>query len=1082
MRTVASAIFLVTVSTGAVLAAGPAVVSPRPDIVGTAVAQQVKAGGAARVMVFLGAGPVEGLRGDALKARVAEVQERVLSALAPDDFVPVRRFAAIPAFAGTVTAAGLSRLSGLPDVVRIDLDEGGGGNLAQARPLVRADLVQSLGFTGNGVTVAILDSGADTDHPDLASSLDGQACFCSGGVGGCCPGGGTTKFGPGAAEDNHGHGSNVSGIVTSDGVVSSIGIAPDAKFVAIKVLDATNSFCCSSDVVAGLDWIIANRPDVDIVNMSLGTAALFTGDCDNSTAFTMAYANAINTLRNNNVATFVSTGNNGSGTQMQAPACVANAISVAAVWDSNVGPVTVLGCTDATTAADQITCFSNTNAQTNLLAPGAPMTSDYLGGGLSTFYGTSQASPTAAGCAADLRQAYPGLSPATIESALVSTGVSILNPKNGLTFRRIDCLAAFDSLKCVDADGDGYSPSPIVTCLHPDIDCDDTDPTSYPGAAELCDNHDNDCDTQVDEELGWTRCGLGACGQEVQNCVGGVPQTCTIGAPTAAETCNGLDDDCDGRIDEDLVQACNGGCAQGVQRCAFGEWSACTGAPCCECNVGGSGGYADICAAAAGGCQVICVEPGTYPAPTCNFGQAIATQGSAVTHLVGDFQSANWRRLQGFDVQGTVRDVCRGDLFDNTVSGQTVINYACGDLNRYFVISNRFAGGLTTWGAAVVLDNEIAGSGLDGGGRGARLVSGNAVTSTDQCIFFTGSTFGGANQIDDNHLSACVTGVLLQTGAQQVGVTGNWIEATQTGAEVANFYGLPTTVVSNRILGFSDHGVLYSGNSQFVGQIVGNLVDSNSASVPPGPGPIGIEIRGSAAVQENTIVRNGIGVAASPDPNSPAPARLDLDSNIVARNSATGVSATGLTVHARSNDVTGNGVNWSGVPDPTGTDGNLSLDPNFIDPVAGDFTLHINSICIDRGLSTARPLDLAGFPRRIDGDLDGLLEQDIGAFETLPEVDGLTVSDPDTLVWYPSPYANRYDVYRGLLSEIRAAHLLVTHRRACEVIYPYSWNIVLDAPPIGDGYIYLVAPRAAAQGSLGRDSNGVERPITEPCP
>ena len=66
---------------------------------------------------------------------------------------------------------------------------------------------------------------------------------------------------------------------------------------------------------------------------------LFTGNCDNVNAFTMAYATAINTLRTNGVTVFVSSGNEGSGTEMPAPACVANAISVGAVWDSNVGLV-----------------------------------------------------------------------------------------------------------------------------------------------------------------------------------------------------------------------------------------------------------------------------------------------------------------------------------------------------------------------------------------------------------------------------------------------------------------------------------------------------------------------------------------------------------------------------------------------------------------------------------------------------------------------------------------------------------------------------------------------------------------------
>lgn len=172
----------------------------------------------------------------------------------------------------------------------MDLDSGVQAHLDQSVPLIRATDLHALGYTGEGVTVAILDSGVDTDHTDLSDDLDGQECFCTvppQGGSGCCP----------------------------NGVVSSAGVARDTRIVAIRIFDNDGNSCCSSDVVAGLDGIIANRPDVDIVNMSLGTFVLFSGNCDNAASFTMAYASAINTLRANGVATFVSSGNNASGTQ-----------------------------------------------------------------------------------------------------------------------------------------------------------------------------------------------------------------------------------------------------------------------------------------------------------------------------------------------------------------------------------------------------------------------------------------------------------------------------------------------------------------------------------------------------------------------------------------------------------------------------------------------------------------------------------------------------------------------------------------------------------------------------------------------
>jgi hypothetical protein len=75
-----------------------------------------------------------------------------------------------------------------------------------------------------------------------------------------------------------------------------------------------------------------------------------------------------------------------------------------------------------------------------------------------------------------------------------------------------------------------------------------------PTGPEVCDGMDNDCNGMVDDGLGQTSCGTGACQNTVQNCVMGMPQSCTPGTPSTEICGNTIDDDCDGQVDE---QPCN---------------------------------------------------------------------------------------------------------------------------------------------------------------------------------------------------------------------------------------------------------------------------------------------------------------------------------------------------------------------------------------------------------------------------------------------------------------------------------------------------------------------------------------------
>jgi streptogramin lyase len=165
--------------------------------------------------------------------------------------------------------------------------------------------------------------------------------------------------------------------------------------------------------------------------------------------------------------------------------------------------------------------------------------------------------------------------------------------------------------ECIDADNDGYGENCAAG-----PDCDDGDRTVHPGADEQCaDGVDNDCDGQTDEDdCGCTygdrmACYTGPAGTDgVGICHAGVAScnrdrtwgACLGEQHPADETCNGLDDDCDGEVDEGLLNACGQCeppddqlqevCANGLDDDCDGEVDEnCSCDPNCQCEAGGAG-------------------------------------------------------------------------------------------------------------------------------------------------------------------------------------------------------------------------------------------------------------------------------------------------------------------------------------------------------------------------------------------------------------------------------------------------------------------------------------------------------------
>jgi subtilisin family serine protease len=382
-----------------------------------------------------------------VRRAVAAERAPVLASVTPAEFAPTFHYESIAALAGEATAEGIAKLAQRPEVTSIDVD----GELTiatgESLAVIHATEVQDMGLTGAGVTVAVLDTGIDTDHVDLADSIAYERCFLSDG---------TCSNGAHPAEDLHGHGTNVAGIITSNGTVAPRGVAPGARIAAYRILNqqGVGTF---ANWLAALDDLITNHPEVKVINMSLQSSSGCVGFIHNVTKL----GEAITTLRSMGAVTFASSGNHGSKDGMGVPACFDDVLSVGATYDTNIGKVNVFSaCSDATSAVDQVACWSDSHPSLDLVAPGAKISSTGANGGTSNYYGTSQAAPHASAVAALLLEAFPGLSVDDIERRMKATGKLVtdtLRDNDPSTFRttpRVDARVALLQPNG-DYDGDG---------------------------------------------------------------------------------------------------------------------------------------------------------------------------------------------------------------------------------------------------------------------------------------------------------------------------------------------------------------------------------------------------------------------------------------------------------------------------------------------------------------------------------------------------------------------------------------------------------------------------------------------------
>ncbi len=359
----------------------------------------------------------------AYRRAAAATRRAVLDSLPKSQVQPAYELDAVSAFTALVTQPGVEALLAHPDVLRVEAMRYGSGALATSVPHVRADALHRRGDVGQGVTVAVLDTGVQADHPDVAGRVVEEQCFCTR----CCPNGSSEQSGPGSAFTTFVHGIHVTGIIASQGAVAPPGVAPGADVLAIKVLDDGNRGLLS-DWIRALDWLVTQRPDVQVVNMSLASFGEYAGYCDAQDAYTMAFAQVIGLLRARGTLTFAAAGNKGSIGFLAAPACVRNAVAVGAESESG-----------------GIARFTSRSEALDLLAPGVHILSDGPGGGTANLSGTSMATPHASGTAALMLASDPSLDADRLEAILKSTGKLVIDAASDVTVSRIDALAAWNA-------------------------------------------------------------------------------------------------------------------------------------------------------------------------------------------------------------------------------------------------------------------------------------------------------------------------------------------------------------------------------------------------------------------------------------------------------------------------------------------------------------------------------------------------------------------------------------------------------------------------------------------------------------
>ena len=302
----------------------------------------------------------------------------------------------INGFSAQLPVSAINALTKNPNVYAISYDKPITIDLNVAVPTVNSDDLWTEGYDGDGVTIAVVDTGI-YPHQDFGSRIIGFKDFVNSRT---------------AAYDDQGHGTHCAGIAAGAGVTYK-GAAPHAKLVGVKVLNSAGSGSTST-IINGINWAVTNSanfsPAIKILSLSLGGAVTQSSTTD-------PMCTAVRNAWNAGLVVCVAAGNSGpSASTINTPG---NEPAIITVGNSDDrGTTSYTDDIIASTSSRGPTAYDGW-IKPDLIAPGTSITScKNASTGYVTMSGTSMATPLVAGIVAQMLEANPTWTPATVKSNL----------------------------------------------------------------------------------------------------------------------------------------------------------------------------------------------------------------------------------------------------------------------------------------------------------------------------------------------------------------------------------------------------------------------------------------------------------------------------------------------------------------------------------------------------------------------------------------------------------------------------------------------------------------------------------------